>query len=68
MSRPPYPGTRLHSLRIPDELWADALAITRARQESVTEVVVRALEAYVARHRRQVPWQDEKERADPAPG
>lgn len=53
---PPYPGTRLHAMRIPNELWYPALEIARARAaagvegETLTAVVVRALRAYIRRH------------------
>jgi hypothetical protein len=53
---PPYPGTRLHAMRIPDEVWYPALEVARARAasgvegETVTAVTIRALRAYVRRH------------------
>jgi predicted HicB family RNase H-like nuclease len=39
--------TRPKSLRIPDDLWADALAAAKAEGKTLTEVVVAALERYV---------------------
>lgn len=41
--------TRPKSLRIPDGLWADALATAKAEGKTLTEVVVAALEQYVTK-------------------
>jgi predicted transcriptional regulator len=49
-AKPPYRGTRLHAIRIPDDLWARAREITAAREDTITGVVNRALERYVSRH------------------
>ena len=40
-------GTRSHGFRIPDELWAAAVAEAKERSETVTDVVNRALKRYV---------------------
>lgn len=44
-------GERLRNVRIADGLWADALAISRARGETLSGVIRAALTRYVARHR-----------------
>lgn len=41
--------TPLRNFRIPDGLWSAAKAKADARGESLTAVVIRALERYVAR-------------------
>ena len=41
-------NTPPRSVRIPDDLWHAAMAAAQARGESVTDVVRRALTAYVA--------------------
>ena len=38
--------TPLRSMRIPDEIWEPALVNTAAREETVTDVVLRALLEY----------------------
>lgn len=40
-------NTMPRSMRIPEELWTAAVAHAATREETVTEVVVRALERYV---------------------
>jgi hypothetical protein len=45
-ARPPYRGTRLHALRIPDPVWAAARARAGEDGTSVTAVVVAMLQAY----------------------
>lgn len=47
-------GTRLRNVRVGDELWSAAKAIAAARGETLTDVIVRALNGYVRRHRDQV--------------
>jgi len=42
--------TPRRTVRVPDELWQAAQRVAAARDESVTDVVNRALEAYVRRH------------------
>jgi|SRR5687768_16786607 len=50
--RPPAGGTTpLRNFRIKDGVYAPAIAIARARGESLTDVVEAALSRYVARHR-----------------
>lgn len=39
------------SIRIPDDLWEDAKAVTKSRDESISQVVRDALERYVKRHK-----------------
>jgi len=41
--------TRPKSLRIPDDLWAEALERAKAEGRTLTEVVVSALREYVNR-------------------
>jgi predicted transcriptional regulator len=61
-ARGPKPtGTTPHrTIRVPDELWHRAHAIAAARGEKVTAVILRALENYVRRHRRELPWQEKE--------
>lgn len=40
------------SLRIPDPLWKSAKETAAARGETVTDVVIRALDRYVKRYKR----------------
>ena len=40
-------NTMPRSMRIPEDLWTAAVAHAAAREETVTEVVVRALTRYV---------------------
>ncbi len=40
------------SIRIPDDLWHNALAAARDNDETLTAVVVRALDRYVKRNAR----------------
>ena len=42
--------TMPRSVRVPDELWHDALAAAQANGETLTAVVVRALERYVKKN------------------
>lgn len=42
--------TPTRSMRIPDQLWHDAVLIAAGRSESVTEIVVARLERYVKQH------------------
>lgn len=42
-------NTTPRAIRIPDELWAAALAKAEERGETVSDVVRKALERYVAR-------------------
>jgi predicted CopG family antitoxin len=43
------PETTPRAIRIPDDLWHAALAKAKEREESVSDIVRRALERYVAR-------------------
>ncbi|MDP9222280.1 MAG: hypothetical protein M3P18_00200 [Actinomycetota bacterium] len=47
---PNQPKTAGRNIRIPDDLWQRALAIARARNETLSGVLRRALERYVKRH------------------
>jgi predicted HicB family RNase H-like nuclease len=53
MANHPTYGEPRRSIRISDELWQAALATAAERKESVPDVVRRALERYVARHRKE---------------
>lgn len=44
---PNQPATPIRGVRIPDDLWQEALRIAHDRGETVSEVVRRALERYV---------------------
>ena len=44
---PNQPATPKHGVRVPDELWQAALLKAQERGETVTDVVVRALQRYV---------------------
>ena len=41
--------TRLRSVRVPDDVWKDAQERAAKRGETVSAVIVRALERYAAR-------------------
>ena len=47
--KPSYRGTRLRSVRIPDELWARARARAEEQDDSLSDVIRAALEAYASR-------------------
>ena len=40
----------LRAVRVPDDLWRRALAVAKARDESLSQVIRAALERYVKRH------------------
>ena len=46
---PNQPKTPLRSLRVSDELWEAVKVKAEARGETVTDVLVRSLQRYVAR-------------------
>ena len=48
---PNHPKTPLKSFRIPTELYKAAQSVAASRNESVSEVVRKALERYVRRNR-----------------
>lgn len=52
--RPPTGKTPVRNFRIPASLYEPAAAIAEKRGETVTDVVTRALQAYVRRHRHEV--------------
>lgn len=47
---PNQPATPTHSVRVPDELWRAAQRVASDRGETVTAVILRALERYVRTH------------------
>lgn len=47
---PNQPKTPIRSVRVPDEEWQAAQEAARARGESMTDVVRRALREYVTPH------------------
>ena len=44
---PNQPGTPNRNVRVPDELWDEILRIAEDQHETATEIVLRALRAYV---------------------
>lgn len=40
----------MRTVRVPPQLWRDALAVARSRGETLSSVIVKALEQYVKRH------------------
>lgn len=44
-------GTPPRSVRIPADLWQAARATASRRGETVTDIIVKALRSYVARHK-----------------
>lgn len=50
MARPRTGVTPVRNLRVSDDVWERALAIARRNGETITAVIVRALEAYIAKH------------------
>jgi predicted transcriptional regulator len=55
MADKPYYGTKIRSVRVADDLWADAQRVAKDRDESVTEVIVQALQRYVKRNDKGTP-------------
>lgn len=47
---PNKPATQNRSVRIPHELWEEVLRIARDQHTTATEIVIRALRAYVRRY------------------
>jgi predicted transcriptional regulator len=45
-----YKRVPLRTVRVPDDVWRRALAVARSRDESLSQVIRRALERYVQRH------------------
>lgn len=43
---PNQPKTKTRSVRVPEDLWQAALAQAKARDETVTDVILRALRRY----------------------
>lgn len=49
MAVPNQPKTPMHSFRCRDELWEDAKRVAAEREETVADVLRKALERYVKR-------------------
>jgi hypothetical protein len=47
---PNQPRTPKHGVRVPDDLWRAAKRVAEDRGETLTAVIVRALERYVRQH------------------
>lgn len=47
---PNKPKTPKRGVRVSDELWQAAKRVARDRDETVTDVIIRALERYVRQH------------------
>lgn len=47
---PNQPSTPKHGVRVPDELWRAAKRVACDRGETLTGVIIRALERYVRAH------------------
>lgn len=47
---PNQPKTPMRSVRVPDDLWGRAKIIAARREETMTDVVRRGLEEYIAEH------------------
>lgn len=56
---PNAPRTPLRSFRIPDDLYLEAQRVAATQDESVSDVVRRALERYVKAARRKARAEDE---------
>jgi predicted transcriptional regulator len=52
---PNQPKTGGKNIRIADDLWDRALAVARARGETLSHVIRAALERYVKRHEKDAP-------------
>lgn len=55
---PNKPKTPIRGIRVPDELWANAQAVAKARGEDVSAEVRASLERYVKRNRHLLGGQD----------
>lgn len=53
MARPATGKTPLRNVRVPDELWAAAMAEAKEEGRSLTDVIVSDLHRYVNRRRRE---------------
>lgn len=45
---PKYPGTTIRSVRVDDELWEEGMRAAQKRDESLSDVLRRALADYIA--------------------
>ena len=52
---PNQPKTPQRTIRVPDELWDEAKAIADREDETLSDVIRKALERYVKRHRQAPP-------------
>lgn len=53
MARPATGKTKLRNIRVPDELWAAAMAEAQTEGRTLTDVIVSDLHRYVNRRRRE---------------
>lgn len=53
MARPATGKTKLRNVRVPDKLWAAAMAEAKEEGRSLTDVIVSDLHRYVNRRRRE---------------
>jgi predicted DNA-binding protein len=49
---PNKPKTKGRSIRVPDELWQEALNTSHQQGETISDVVREALQEYVEKHRK----------------
>lgn len=49
---PNKPKTKGRSIRVPDELWQEALSVSHEQGETISDVVRDALQEYVAKNRK----------------
>jgi predicted DNA-binding protein len=49
---PNKPKTKGRSIRVPDELWQEALTTSQQQGETISDVVREALQEYVEKHRK----------------
>ncbi len=50
----PRTAMSMKAFRVPDALWAEAVAIATRRGDNLSEIIRRALEGYVRRYRKEV--------------
>lgn len=55
VTMPNKPRTPIRGVRVPDELWQDAQAVAKARDEDVSAEIRAGLERYVKRNRHLLP-------------
>ncbi len=64
--RPATGKTPVRNFRAPDELWDVATRIAAHRGETMTDVLLKAVEAYVKRHRKELPPSGQGDSTPPA--